>query len=219
MVDAAWDHRDPPSAWAGSPVVTPPPRTAPRPLLIGAVAGGLTVLAALVGSLGRPAPQRTLSGWQVTDVPAGLLGVVGGTALGCLVVAAGLARPWSWSAPPAAVWWTLAGLSAFAGTWNALYFAALGGGGPVIPVFGWLFTSVPAFLAALAVRRRGRTTQLRAGLSTAVVSLPLLALAWALYAAPEGFARGLGGGLYSSLVFGVVPLALALVLGARSPAE
>jgi hypothetical protein len=201
--------------------VTPPPRTAPRPLLVGVVAGGLTALAALAGALGPPAPQRTPSGWQVTDVPAGLLALIVGTALGCLVVAAVVARPWSWSAPQAAaVWWTLATLSAFAGAWNALYFAALGGGGgAVIPVFDWLFTFAPALLAALAARRRGRTTQLRAGLSTAVVSLPMLALGWALYAASEGFARGLGGGLYSSLVFGVVPLALALVLGARSPAE
>jgi hypothetical protein len=77
----------------------------------------------------------------------------------------------------------------------------------------------PALLAPLAALRSDRPTQLRAGLSTAVVSLPLLALGWSLLTAPRGVASAVAGGLYSAAVFGVVPLVLGLLVGARSPAE
>ena len=184
--------------------------------LLGAVAIGLTVVVSAAGGLGWPTPARTSSGWQVADVPPGLLVLLLAVGLACPALAAVLARPWTWRAPrAAAVWWVLVLLSVFAGVWNDLYYAALSGEpGPVIPVFDWLFTSVPALVAALLTRSRGRALQLRAALGTAVVSLPLLALGAALYSAPNGLAEALGAGLSSAAFFGVVPLVVVLALTA-----
>ncbi|MGY1840988.1 MULTISPECIES: hypothetical protein [unclassified Modestobacter] len=185
----------------------------PGPLPLAAAAVLLTAAAGVVGSRDWPAPRRTLSGWQVADVPASLLAVVVGTALVCLAVAAALTRPWALgSTTAAATWGALAVVSAFAQGWNDVYFAALGGGeGPVIPVFDWLFTFVPVLLVGVAARSLGRRAHLRATVGMGVLTLPMLALGWALYA-DAGLAEALLGSLYAAGVFGVIPLLIAVAI-------
>ena len=167
-----------------------------------------TVLGALVA---WPPPTRTTSGWQVADVPASTAGLVVGTAVLCLVVAAALVRPWSLPGRTVAVTWSLMALaSAGALAWNALYSAALSAVafGAVIPVFHWLFTFVPALVVGLATRAAGPRGQLRATLGTAVVTLPLFALGWALLS-PDALDAVLGT-LWTTAVLGVVPLVVAV---------
>ena len=167
-----------------------------------------TVLGALVA---WPSPARTTSVWQVADVPASTAGLVAGAAVLCLVVAAALVRPGSLPGRTAGVTWSLLALaSAGALAWNALYCAALSAGafGAVIPVFHWLFTFVPALVVGLATRAAGPRGQLRATLGTAVVTLPLFALGWALLS-PDALDAVLGT-LWTTAVLGVVPLVVAV---------
>jgi hypothetical protein len=102
----------------------------------------------------------------------------------------------------------------FAHGWNDLYKAALADpdGGAIIPVFDGFFTFVPALVVALAAIPTGRHAQLRAGLGTAVVGVPLMALGWALYAAPDGYLSASLGSLWPTAFFGVAPVAVALAL-------
>lgn len=168
-----------------------------------------TVLGALVP---WPSPARTTSGWQVADVPASTAGLVAGAAVLCLVVAAVLVRPGSLPGRAAAVtWWVLALASAFALAWNALYSAALSAvaSGAVIPVFHWLFTFVPAVVVGLTTRAAGPRAQLRATLGTALVTVPLFALGWALLLSSDVL-DAVHGALWSTAVFGVVPLVVAV---------
>jgi hypothetical protein len=183
------------------------------PALLAGVAAVLTVLACLVGTLRWPAPRRTTSGWQVADVAPSLLTVVIATGLVCLVVAALLVPARSLGSPAvAATWWGVAVASVFSQVWNDLYLAALADTGGIIPVFLWLFTFAPALLVGLVARRHGRTVHLRATIATGVVTLPLLALGWALAAATESVWHAVTGGLYTAVVFGAVPLAAAVLL-------
>ncbi|NEK58338.1 hypothetical protein GCU56_10690 [Geodermatophilus sabuli] len=187
----------------------------PRPpLLIAGVAGALTVAAGLAGALGWPVPDRTTSGWQVADVAPSLLLLVAGGAALCLVVAAVLVRPATLGSPLATgAWWAMAVVAAAALVWHDLFLAALNDtGGPVIPVFDWLFAFVPAFVVALAGRRHGRAVQLRAAVGTGVVTVPLVALGSALTDGSTGVLTALAGGLYGAILFGVGPLAVATLL-------
>jgi hypothetical protein len=175
----------------------------------------LALLAAVVGALGWTAPQRTLSGWQLADVPASLAIAVTGTGLICLAVAAALTRPRRFGLRVAVVWWVLALVALAAHVWNDLYYAALGADpdwGPIIPVFDGFFTFVPALVVALVAIPRGRAQQLRAGLGTAVVGVPMLTLGWALYLAGNGFLASALGSLWPAAFFGVAPVAVALAL-------
>lgn len=159
-----------------------------------------------------PSPARSTSGWLVADVPASTAGLVAGAAVLCLVVAGTLVRTGSLPGRAAAVtWWMLALASAGALAWNALYSAALSAVafGAVIPVFHWLFTFVPALVVGLATRAAGPRAQLRATLGTAVVTLPLFALGWALLD-PSGGLAGVPGTLRVTSILGVVPLLLAI---------
>ncbi len=189
-----------------------PPRAAP-PLIAG-MAGALTVAASVAGALGWPVPDRTASGWQVTDVAPSLLLLVVGSAVVCLVVAAVLVRPATLgSALAAGTWWAMAVAAAAALVWHGVFLAALDAtGGPVIPVFDWLFAFVPAFVVALASRRHGRAAQLRAALGTGVVTLPLVGLGWSLTDGSTGVLTAVLGGLYGAALFGLGPLAVATVL-------
>lgn len=194
----------------GTPTTAP---AGPGPVMALGVAltSAVTVLGALVP---WPAPQRTGSGWQVAGVPASTAGLVAGAAVLCLVVAAVLVRPGSLPGrAPAVTWWVLALASAFALAWNALYSAALSAvaSGAVIPVFHWLFTFVPALVVGLATRAAGPRAQLRATLGTAVVTLPLFALGWALLLSSDVLDAVLGA-LWSTAVLGVVPLAVAVAV-------
>lgn len=196
--------------------------TAPEPrssgtssATLGGVAALLTVLAVLAGSREWPAPRRTTSGWQVAAVPASLLALLAGTAVVCLAVAAVLARPHRLAAPTAAVWWGLAAVSALALVWNDLYLAALGDEGPVIPVFDWAFTSLPTLLVGLVARRQGPGAHRRATLGLAVVVLPLFALGRPLADSDHDLGT-VAGGLYTAVLFGVVPFLIAWAL-TRAP--
>ena len=184
------------------------------PFLLGGAAVVLAVLAALVGARGWPRPDRTSSGWQVADVSTSLLVLLAVASVVCVAVAAVLTRPWQLPWPVAAVWWLFALVAVFAHGWNNLYFAALAdpGGGAIIPVFDGFFTFIPALVVALAAIPTGRHAQLRAGLGTAVVGVPLLALGWAVYSAPGGYLSASLGSLWPTAFFGVAPVAVALAL-------
>lgn len=67
---------------------------------------------------------------------------------------------------------------------NALVLAADASqeAGPVIPVFHWQFTLVPALLAGAVGATRGAAAATAAALGSGVVTLPLFPLGWALMA-------------------------------------
>jgi hypothetical protein len=192
------------------------------PAVLATVATGLTLLACVVGAAGWPLPDRTTSGWQVADVPASLLAVVAGSAVVCLAVAAVLVRPRAFGSPLAAgTWLALVVAAAAALVWHAIFLAALvdTGDGPVIPVFDGLLTFVPAFVVGLVTRPYGLAVQTRAVLATAVATLPLVALGWSLTDGTTGLLPALSGGVYSTAVFGVLPMVVALaVTRAAGPA-
>jgi hypothetical protein len=191
---------------------------APGPAVLAGAVATLTVCACLAGALGWPLPRAT--GWQPTDVAPGLLALLTGTALLCSAAAAVLVRPASLgSGPTVATWWAVLLASGVAGVWYDLTLAALArtADGAFIPVLDWLLPVVPAVVVARLVRRRGRATQLRAVLGTAVLTVPVLGVGWAVARAGEGFGTGLGGGLWSAVLLGGVPLAAVLAFLATRP--
>ena len=202
------------------PAAPPPPPGSPGPRDLSVLGGAALVLAlllAVLGALGWPAPERSASGWQVADVPASLLVLVIAAGVVCLVIAAVLTRPWQLPAPVAVLWWSFGLTAVFAHGWNDLYLAALADpdGGALIPVFAGFFTFIPAVVVGGAAGRAGRPVQLRAGLGTAVVGVPLMALGWSLYGAPEGVGSAVLNSLGSTAFFGVAPVAVALALATR----
>ena len=202
--------------------MTEPPRTAHAtrrpgdrtPYVLGAAALLLALAAATVGALGWPRPDRTSSGWQVADVPPSTFALLAGAGVVCLAVAAVFTRPWRLPLPTAVVWWLFGLIAVAAQTWNNLYFAALADPGPVpiIPVFDGFFTFVPALVVALVAIPAGRRDQLRAGLGTAIVGVPLKALGWAVFGAPHGFWASVLSSLWPTAFFGIAPVAVALAL-------
>ena len=194
------------------------------PLTVPLAALGLSVLAAVLGSLDWAVPARTASGWQVTDVPGPLLLLLVGTALGCLAAAAVLVPRACIGGPVALVaWWTAVTAAAATEVWNGLYYAAMSTDpGPIIPAAVWLFAFVPGLVAVVGARPVGRRAQLTAAQGTGVVTVPLLALAGALYDQGGGVGGGVvtavANGLYTAVVFGVVPLVVAMAL-LRAPSR
>ncbi len=183
------------------------------PALLAGIAVALTALACVVGALSWPAPTRTSSGWQVADVAPSLLAVVVGTGLVCLAVAAALVLPRTLGSRLAArTWWVMAVASVLAQVWNDLYFAALDGSGPIIPVFDWLFTFVPALVVGVVGRRHGWAAHLRGTIGTAVVGLPMLGLGWALASQQDSLSSALADALSTTAFFGVLPLVVAIVV-------
>ncbi len=182
------------------------------PVAVAVVAVVLTCAAAALGAVpGWPAPDRVLSGWQVADVPPSTLAVVVAAAVGCLALAGALVRPGS-TLPGRALpvlWWGVVLAAAAAQVWTDLFLAALStDDGPVIPVFDWLYTLVPALVVGLAARSAGARAQLRATLGTAVVTLPMHALGWGLLS-PGGVDDVLGT-LRVTALLGLVPFLLVL---------
>ena len=111
--------------------------------------------------------------------------------------------------------WLLVTLAAAAAlAWNDLFLASQGEPEalPVIPIFDWAFTSVPAFLGGALAVRRGVNASLTAALGTAVVTLPLLALGGTLLRTESSVAGALLRGIPNTLIFGIIPLAAALIL-------
>ena len=126
--------------------------------------------------------------------------------------------------------WAWAALVLLAGAalvWNALYAAALSaqptGPGPVIPIFDWLLTFLPALVAGRLFTRRPRSQRRTGALGTGIVTVRLLALSWALVDSSEDFFVGVAGAAWDTAVFGIAPLAggiaLAGVLGGSGSAR
>jgi hypothetical protein len=194
---------------------TPAAERSPRPLV-----GALTVLTAgavLLGRLPWPRPERTPSGWQVTAVPGSLWALMIGSGLVCLTAGMLVTRRparFRVRTPLGGGWGALVLLAASALVWHGLHSAAVSATepGPVIPVFLWLFTFAPALLAAGLFTRRDHSERRAAALGTGVVTVPLLALSWALLD-PSGLSLGsVGRAVYDTAVFGIAPLALAVAL-------
>ncbi|WP_369138357.1 hypothetical protein [Modestobacter versicolor] len=177
----------------------------------------LSLCAAVVGLQSWPRPALTGSGWQVAEVSGPLWALLVGTTIACagtaLVVSAGAAGlragdPLTWA------WVVLVLVAAAPLVANGLYSAAMSATepGPLIPVFHWLFTFVPALLAGWLFSRRGRLARSAAALGTGVVTVPLLALSWSLLDSSGLSLAEVGRTLWRTAFFGVAPLALAVVL-------
>ena len=194
---------------------TPPGKRLPRAPIV-----ALTLLvpgAVVLGLLPWPRPARTPSGWQVAAVPSSLWALMVGAVVVCLTAGVLVTRrPAGLRGRASQGWGALAVVAAAALAWNGLYSAALSatGPGPVIPVFHWLFTFVPALLAAGLSTRRGRLERRAAALGTGVVTVPLLALSWALLDSSGLSLGSVARAVYDTAVFGIVPLALAVALAA-----
>ena len=176
---------------------------------------GVTVLAALAGGWGWPRPDRTLTGWQVTAVPASLLVLLVGAALVCVASAVAVTpRACLGGLAARAAVWSAVVLSVAAQVWNDLYFAAMSA--DTGPIMLRLFTFVPALVATVVTRRLGRRAQFRAALGTGVATVPMVALGGALYRQTEGLLTATIGGVYTAVVFGVLPIVVAVAV-LRSP--
>jgi hypothetical protein len=187
---------------------------------VAVVAGVLTLLAAVVGTAPWPLPPAP-SGWRVADVPPSLLVLVVGTAGVCLAVAGALVRPASLPGRVVpALWWLVVLAAAVALGWNALHSAALSDivVGAVLPALDWLFTFLPAAVVGLATRRAGPRPQLRAMLGTAVVTVPLFTLGWALLDSSPGVV-GVLEALHGGSLLGVLPVLLAVAVAAALARE
>ena len=187
----------------------PGPAGSRRVAEVVAAAALLTVGAVLLGARSWAVPTRTTSGWQVIDVPTGVLTLLIAVAVVSGAVAAVLVRPHRSGPLVAGRWWLLMAAAGAALVWNDLYLASLRGDGGIIPVFDWAFTFVPALLIGLLTRRSGRAAHLLATLGTGVLTLPLLGLGWALVS-DVGFGQTVGNALFSAGLFGVVPLVIAV---------
>ena len=203
---------------------SPGPHAA-RPRLPWATVGAtavLTVVAVLLGQRDWAVPERVLRDWQVAAVPASLTTLVLGLTAVCLLVGAAVTlrdaalRPRD---PAFLVWVAVSLLAAAALIWNALVMAADAAveTGPIIPVFHWLFTFVPALLTGFAARGLGPARAVAAALGTGVVTLPLFGLGWSLLSSRESLAAGIGNSLWTTAVLGAVPLVVAAAI-ARSSA-
>lgn len=177
----------------------------------------LTLAATAIGLRHWALPERVFGGWQVGAVPGSLAALVLITTVVCLAVGiattvhdAGLRL----RDPAFAVWLVVVLLAAAALVWNALVLAADAAVvvGAIIPIFHWAFTFVAALLAGLAARRRRPATTLAVALGTGVVTVPLFALGFSLFASREAFLAGVGATLWITSVLGVLPLALAALI-------
>ena len=183
-------------------------------MLIGA-ATALTVAACAVGALGRPRPDPG-HGSGTAGVPASLLALLLVASAVCLLAGAVLTRPASLGTRTAvATWWLLVVLSLAGSAQQTVWLTSLDLWEEAIPVFGWIYTALPAALVGLATARAGRSTHRRATLGTAVVTVPPVGLAWAVAAGADGFGSGLATGLWTAALLGAVPLAIAVVLTGR----
>jgi hypothetical protein len=203
-----------------TPVAGPPPVSRmPRSELTVTVAviAVLTVVAAVVGTLEWPLPERVSGGWQIADVPTSLIALLTVSTLICLLAATALTVR---SArlrlgEPAALGWLLIVLAATGAlVFNALVLAADAAVvvGAVIPVLHWLFTLVPALLAGAVAARRGSAAATAAALGTGVVTVPLFALGWALFLSRESFLMGVLNALWNTGLLGVLPLVIGVAI-------
>ncbi len=193
-----------------------------------AAAAVLTVVSCVLGVLPWPRPEWSTSGWEIAaTTPIALWLVVGGTAAVCLTVAARVTTavaPLELRRPAGRLWLTITVLAASSLVVNVIYSAALStiDFGVPIPIFHWLFTAAPAFLAGAASIGRDRRARVAAAVGTGVVTLPLFALGWALLLSPSplpgsgtaSYLMGLLGVLHFTAILGVLPLVVAAALAA-----
>jgi hypothetical protein len=199
----------------GPPPVSRLPRAALAALL--AVLVGLTVAAAGVGSLPWALPERVFGGWQVADVPGSLVALLVASTGVCLIAGTTLVLRGArlrLAEPAALTWLAVVVVSAGALVFNALVLAADASqeSGPVIPVFHWMFTLVPALLAGAVGATRGAAAATAAALGSGVVTLPLFTLGWALMASRFPFPSEVLAPLWNSLLLGVVPLLIGVAI-------
>jgi hypothetical protein len=181
------------------------------------VTGVLTVVAVVVGVREWALPERVLGGWQVAEVPRPLLALLVLGAVVCLVVATVLTMGGGQlrlGSPAGMAWLAIVVVAAGALAFNALVLAADARYvvGALIPVLHWLFTFVPALLAGALTARRGAAVAVTAALGTGVVTMPLFALGWALFASREPFVGAVGSSLWLTAILGALPLLFAGVL-------
>ena len=190
---------------------------APRPagrtgarVLVPLIAG-LTVVLALLG--GQPWQLPGRDGGGVADVPQSLLTFLLITAAVCVWVAGRVVRPQELLGSTGAVrlWWGLVAGAAVVSVTAALSLAsyASGGGRPGELLVRSAVPLVPALLAGALARADGRTARIRVALGTGLVTVPLLALGWALLAS-AGSTAGLYDVLGMTLLAGAAPLLIAV---------
>ena len=195
----------------------PPPPRVPLPLRTIAATAVLTLGAAAVGHRDWAVPERVFAGWQVAAVPASLTALVVVCTVVCVAVGAATTvhdAGLRLRDPAFGAWLVVVLLAGAALVWNALVLAgdAAVVVGALIPIFHWAFTFVPALGAGLAARRCRPAATLAVALGTGVVTVPLFALGFALFASREAFLPGVAGTLWITLILGVLPLALAALI-------
>jgi hypothetical protein len=169
----------------------------------------VTVVLVVLGLVPRARPTWSPeSSWMVSAVPGSVWILVLGSTAACVAAAVGLtARAVDLRARSSLTWaWVgLLALSAAALVWSAIYNSALStiDFGAPIPIFNWLFSFAPAFLAGVVFAQRSREERYAVALGTGVVTVPLIGLSWALLY-PAGI----------SLAGAFAPLAMTALLGA-----
>jgi hypothetical protein len=206
-----------PAAPEPVPVRSPVTRWAP-------ITGTTIALAVVLGLLaGQPWALPSRVAGAVTAVPQSLVTFLLVCAGVCLWAAGRATRPAATfrSATSAQLWWVTVVGTAVVSVAADLSLAASGGAGerPADLLARWLVAAVPAVVAGALARRDGRAARLRAALGTGVVSLPLFAVGWALYASPVGVALATADVVSMVLLAGVTPfvLAIAFVAAERKP--
>jgi hypothetical protein len=132
----------------------------------------------------------------------------------CLWAAGKAVRPaGTFRSPTAAqLWWATTGAAALVSIAAALSLAADAGAHqpPGALLARWLVPAVPAVVAGVLARRDGRAARIRAALGTGVVTVPLFAVGWALFASPGGVVLPTADVVSMVLLAGVTPFALAV---------
>jgi hypothetical protein len=178
---------------------------------IAATTVGLTVVVSLLGGQAWALPHR--DGGGVSAVPQSLLTFLLLCAAAGLWSAGRVVRPaQTFRSPDAArSWWVVVAAAAVIAVIADLSLASYAGtdqrpGGLLLRCAG---TLVPALLGGVLARQDGPAARVRAALGTGVVTVPLLALGWALLASPAASPAGTPDVLAMTSLAGVAPLGLA----------
>ncbi|CCH90143.1 membrane protein of unknown function [Modestobacter italicus] len=185
-------------------------------LTVGAVLAGTAVSAGR-----RPAPEDSLVPGPLPAEVLWLLLAVTVVGVVVAVLATGWSVPLAWRSRAGVAWLVVLVLGAVAGVIDAAGVAinAPLASGPPIPVFHWLFTFLPAVFGAVVSRAPSGRGRCAAALGTGVVTLPLLAMTWALSGVGPAPDR-LADVVWLTVPLGVVPLAIAaLMAGGMGPGK